>query len=129
MRKDATALTAAMRQQYETRRRHEQQRLAQQLLRTVGIRRSGGRRYLLLSDMQTKERALRSTFADLVAWYTSAERALLFQNNAPLAVAIVRVVLGAAGYKLEDRTLDEDRRALFFQKPSSPRQLLGHAAA
>eukprot|EP00037_Helgoeca_nana_P024199 m.256382 g.256382 ORF g.256382 m.256382 type:complete len:130 (+) comp26570_c0_seq15:5030-5419(+) len=120
MRKDATALTAAMRQQYETRRRHEQQRLAQQILRMVGIRRSSGRRFLLLSDMQTKEKTLCSTFADLVAWYTSAERALLFQNNTPLAVAIVRVVLGAAGYKIEDRMLDEDRRALFFSKAELP---------
>jgi hypothetical protein len=116
MRKDATSLTAAMRQQYETRRRHEHQRLAEQVLRTMGVQRRGGRRYLLLHDMHTKEKALCSTFADLVAWYTSAERALLCQNNSPLAVAIVRVVLGAAGYRLEERMLDGDHQALFFSR-------------
>jgi hypothetical protein len=119
MRKDATKLTAAMRQEFEARRRREHQRVADRVLRIVGVKRHAGKRALFVDDITARDKALRAVLDDLKAWYTSSQRSSLFKNNKPLAVAIVRMVLRVANYELDERVVrskGEENHVLYFRR-------------
>lgn len=119
MRKGAMELTVTMRKEYEARRRREHQRVADHVLRTVGVRQHAGKRVLYVDDIVAREKALLSVFDDIRAWYTSEERATLFQNNVPLGVAVTTMVLRVAKFELDERVVrskGEQHRVIGFRR-------------
>ena len=119
MRQGGIELTALMREQFEARRRDEHQRLANHVLRVVGGHK--GKRVLRVSDIVARQAELLTLAADLKAWYTSEERASLYRSNEPIGVAIVAMVLGVAGFEVDEcevRYRGKEVDALGLRRPA-----------
>jgi hypothetical protein len=101
MRRGGADFTQTMRDHYQTLRRREHERLADRVLRTVGVRQHGGGRVVFVADATRHERALVALAGWVKAWYTSEERHQLYHNNARLG--------GGNGGKLA-RAGDDDER-------------------
>jgi hypothetical protein len=109
------AFTEVMREQFEALRRKHHARLADRVLKTVGVRECGGHRVLLVADVERREAALLRLAGEVYAWYTGEERQLLYRRSVVAGVAIAKVILHAVGHPAEDISVELDgerRRAL-----------------
>jgi hypothetical protein len=108
MRRGGTEFTKAMRERYEVLRRREHRALADRVLAIVGVREHAGRLHVSAADVEAHESELLQLSGHLKAWYTASERHALYNNNLHLGAAIMKLVLGAAGYTVDATQVDVD---------------------
>ena len=97
-----SALTAAMREQYDDHRRAMQQQLADRVLAIVGVHKAtGGQRYITTADLWAHDAELFRLLGRVRAYYPAAVRTRLYAQRVHVGVSIAKLILTVAGHPLE----------------------------